>query len=35
MLDMDTASRKALEPFKGDLADGEQTFIDGFYEDVI
>lgn len=35
MFDIDTASKKALEPFKGDLADGEQAFIDGFYEGVV
>ena len=34
MLDIDTASKQALEPFKGDLASGEQAFIDGFYEGV-
>lgn len=34
MLDIDTASKKALEPYIGDLASGEQAFIDGFYEGV-
>lgn len=35
MLDIDTASKEALKPYKGDLADGEQSFIDGFYEGVM
>ena len=32
---LDTASKQALKSFKGDLADEEQAFIDGFYEGAI